>query len=189
MDLLPTDIIVNCILPFLHQHTFIALQCTSKRYHRLVVTYFPYESRKHLEILGEICKGGFVNLLRWFLGCGKPNLNWSLLVDGTRELINYVVNGKNVFIFSCFLVLIILYCSWLHRSRGAAGERAAAGRGDGRWAGPAGPYTAAWQDRRAAAREAVQFLPDLPTVGRCGSKRSHVSASVAARKCPSSRGF
>ncbi len=93
MDLLSTDIIVNVILPFLPKHALISMLYSSKRYHRLILSFFPYESRKHLEILGEICKSGFVNLLRWFLGRGRADLHWQLQVDGVIKLINCVVDG------------------------------------------------------------------------------------------------
>ncbi len=86
MDLLSTDIIIHLILPLLPKHTLAALQHTSKRYHRLVLNVFPPASRNHLEILGEVCEGGFVNLLWWFLGPGKSDLHWSLLISGVRKL-------------------------------------------------------------------------------------------------------
>ncbi len=99
MDLLSSDIIINIILPFLPKCAQIALLHTSKRYHQLVLNSFPKDSRNHLEILREICKGGFVNLLRWFLGRGKSDLRWSLLVHGVKELL---MDG-NIILFSIFI--------------------------------------------------------------------------------------
>ncbi len=87
MDQLSTDIIIHVILPSLPEHALITLQRTSKRFHRLVLSFFPYKLRKHLIILGEICQGGFLNLLRWFIGRGQSDLRWSLLVDSVTNLI------------------------------------------------------------------------------------------------------
>ncbi len=87
MDLLSTDIISNVILPLMPKHALISLQRTSKRYHRLVLSCFPYELRMHLEILGEICEAGLVDLLRWFLGRGQSHLHWSLLISGVNKLL------------------------------------------------------------------------------------------------------
>ncbi len=99
MDLLSSDIIVNLILQILPKHAHVALQNTSKRYYHLVLSCFSYESRKPLDILGEVCDGGYMNMLRWFLGRGKLDLRWSLLVGGVRES---VIHGK---IMSIFLYL------------------------------------------------------------------------------------
>ncbi len=94
MDLLSTDIISNVILPLLQKHALLALLHTSKRYHRLVLSSFPYASRKHLVILAEICEGGFANALRWLIGRGKSDLHWTLLDRGVTKL---VLHGKILF--------------------------------------------------------------------------------------------
>ncbi len=102
MDLLSTDIIMNLILPLLPKHALIALQHASHRYYRLVLSFFPYESRKHLKILGEICKSGFTNMLRWFLGRGRSELRWSLLIGGVAKLIKSVMDGNSLLNYTFF---------------------------------------------------------------------------------------
>ncbi len=87
MDVLSSDIILNLILPLLPLYVLIALQHTSKRYHRLVRSAFTNKPRSHIKILGDICEGGHVNLLRWFLGRGKSDLGWSLLITGVENLL------------------------------------------------------------------------------------------------------
>ncbi len=91
MDLLSADIVINVVLPFLPKCSLVALDNSSKRYHRLILSWFPYASRKHLEILGEICECGYINMLRWFIGRGKLDLRWSLQTNGVRKL---VTRGK-----------------------------------------------------------------------------------------------
>ncbi len=95
MDVLSSDIIINVVSPFLPKCALVALQHTSKRYLRLVLSFFPNKSRNHLEILNELCEGGFINLLRWFLGRGKQDLHWSLLLSGLKVAI---IHGKLCFI-------------------------------------------------------------------------------------------
>ncbi len=65
MDLLSSDIIVNVILPRLPAKASenIPLKHASKRYHRLIGNIFSNNSQNNLEILREICEGGFVSLL------------------------------------------------------------------------------------------------------------------------------
>ncbi len=103
MDLLSSDIVINIILPMLSKHAQVALQNASKRYYHLVLSCFPYQSRKHLDILGEVCDGGYANLLSWFLGRGKSDLRWSLLCGGAGELI---IHGK------LYLFLVMYFISF-----------------------------------------------------------------------------
>ncbi len=104
MDRISADVIVNVILPLLPKHALVALLHTSKRYYQLVLSCFPYVSRNRFEILEEICKRGYVNLLRWFIGRGNGNLQWSLLIGGVRKLLRCIFDGNYfmivIFIFS-----------------------------------------------------------------------------------------
>ncbi len=102
MDLISVDILINVILPRLPKHALVALQNASKRYCRLMLSSFPYDSRTHLEILGEILviyNDGFMNLLRWFLGRGRADLRWSLLVSGVATSIKKLRKVKFHVIF------------------------------------------------------------------------------------------
>ncbi len=91
MDIISSDIILNLIFPLLPLFMLVALQHTSKKYHRLVLNYYPNNSRNHLKLLGEVCEGGYVNLLGWFLGRGESDLGWSLLISGVQDLLS---NGE-----------------------------------------------------------------------------------------------
>ncbi len=106
MDQISADVIFNVILPLLPKHALVALQHTSKRHYQLVLSCFPYVLRNHLEILEEICKCGYVNLLRWFIGRGNGNLQWSLQIDGVVHLVRCIFDGNYfkifIFIFSIF---------------------------------------------------------------------------------------
>ncbi len=104
MDLLSSDILINIIFPLLPKYAMIALQCTSWRYQRLVLSIFPYETRKHLEILDEICAHGCVNLLRWFLGREKCDLGWSPLFASFERLF---VSGKLQYILLIVAIFIL----------------------------------------------------------------------------------
>ncbi len=83
-------------------HALIAMQHTSKRYLELARRVDPRKPQKPLEILEEICEGGYLNLLRWFLGRGRSNLGWSLLVSGIQKLL-HSGNQQFYFIFGEFL--------------------------------------------------------------------------------------
>ncbi len=65
---------------------------TVKRYYRLVRSSLTKKALNQLETLEEICRSGFTNLLRWFLGRGK----WSVLVQGVQTLL---CSGLNIFFF------------------------------------------------------------------------------------------
>ncbi len=94
MDRISNDIITNVLLPLVPPHALISLLHTSKRFRRLVLSIFPRESQNHLEVLTEICKGGFVNLLTWLIGRGKSDLRWPLL---DRDVENLIEDGKKRF--------------------------------------------------------------------------------------------
>ncbi len=95
MDSLSNDIITNVILPKVPIHVLIALQFTSKRYFRLVRSFYP-NAQNQLSILEEICGNGFKNLLQWFLGHGAFELRWSLLVQGVKKLL---CHGKYYYLY------------------------------------------------------------------------------------------
>ncbi len=59
------------MLPLQPKYMLYVMQHTSKRCYQLVRSGFPNKPQNHLEMLREICKCGFENLLRWFLGRGK----------------------------------------------------------------------------------------------------------------------
>ncbi len=99
MDVLYDDI-MNLILSLLPKHALIALQHTCNRFHKRMRVSFPYASRNHLQILGEIFQSGNVCVLRWFLGRAKSDLRWSLRVNGVQTLL---LHGN---IFSLILALI-----------------------------------------------------------------------------------
>ncbi len=93
---------------YYHQHTFFEacicthlLRCnTHKRYLELARRVDLRKRRKPLKILEKICEG-YLNLLRWFLGRGRSNLGWSLLVYGIQKLLH---SGNLQFLFREFLV-------------------------------------------------------------------------------------
>ncbi len=84
----------------------MSLQSTSKRYHRLIGNIFPDKSRNNMEMLREICEGGFESLMSWFLGRGNLDLRWSVLVHGVKFLLTHGNSLIFIHIISYFSYLI-----------------------------------------------------------------------------------
>ncbi len=144
MDRISNDIFTNVLLPYVPTHALTSLLHTSKRFRRLALS-IPRESQNHLEVLAEICKGGFVNLLTWLIGRGKSDLRWTLLDSDVKKLI---VDGKkdSNFLISKKICLCSSFPSFsiFLRPVAAAQNSALTKCGNGSWPWIAGCCTSAW---------------------------------------------